>query len=191
MFNMERKKQRKGILLQVAQLGNPVLRKKAKDVGDVKDEKIQSLIDNLTATIMDVNGIGLAAPQVYQSLRIFVLASHPNPRYPNAPKMRPTAVINPRIISTSREKNKDWEGCLSIPGVRAVVSRYKSIKVEFETREGKRVKRKFADFIAMIFQHEYDHLDGIVFLDRLKSPKDIITEKEYQKIMAKQKKSQL
>lgn len=177
-----------GQLLQVAQLGHPFLRRKALLVKDIKNIEIQKLIDDLITTVMDVDGVGIAAPQVYQSLRVFILASHPNPRYPNAPKMKPTAIINPKIISFSKEKAKDWEGCLSIPGIRALVPRHRSIVVEYTTRQGKKQKKDFIDFVARIFQHEYDHLEGIVFLDRIDSTKDIITEKEYQKIIKKKSK---
>ena len=97
----------KGDLLQIAQLGHTVLRKKAKQVKNNKDYSVQKLIDDLITTAIDVDGVGIAAPQVYKSLRIFILASHPNPRYPKAPKMKPMAVINPQIISISKEKKKD------------------------------------------------------------------------------------
>ena len=170
-------------LLQIAELGHPVLRKKALPVGDVRDDNIQKLIDDLIATVMEVNGVGIAAPQVYESYQIFIIASSPNLRYPNAPKMEPTAVINPRIISYSDEVIRDWEGCLSIPGIRGLVPRYRSIKVKYTTRDGKTEEKEFTDFIARIFQHEYDHLNGIVFLDRLESVRDIITEKEYRKLI--------
>jgi peptide deformylase len=181
-------KKLKGKLLQVSQLGHPVLRATTKPVKDVKSEKVQELIDDLIATVMDVDGVGIAAPQVYEPIKLFIVASHPNPRYPNAPKMKPTAIINPKILSHSKEKAKDWEGCLSIPGIRGLIPRYKSIKVEYTTREGEIKKREFKNFVARIFQHEYDHLDGIVFLDRIDTTKEIITEKEYQKIVAKEKK---
>lgn len=172
-------------LLQVAQLGQPVLRQKAKPVANIKDKKIQQLIGDLIATVMDVNGVGIAAPQVYQSVRLFIVASHPNPRYPNAPEMTPTPMINPRLISHNKIKAKDWEGCLSIPGIRARVPRYTQIKVEYSDRKGKLVNSEFNDFIARIFQHELDHLDGIVFLDRLSDMKEVITDKEYMKLVAK------
>jgi peptide deformylase len=182
---MSNKRKKFKELLQIAVLGNPVLRKKSVVVKDLKNEETQRLIDNLIATVTDVDGVGMAAPQVYQPLRLFVIASHPSPRYPNAPKMKPTAIINPKILSKSSETKKDWEGCLSLPGIRGFVPRSKSIKVEYTTRDGKRRKREFEDFIARIFQHEYDHLDGLVFLDRLESTRDIISEKEYQKIIKK------
>ncbi len=172
-------------LLQVAHLGDPVLRKKATIVENIRDEKIQQLIDNLIATVLDVNGVGIAAPQVYISQRIFIVASHPNPRYPNAPHMKPTAIMNPKILSMSDEKIKDWEGCLSIPGIRGRVPRARTIHVSYTDRYGNIKERKFSDFIARIFQHEYDHIEGIMFLDRIESTRDFISEKEYQKIIQK------
>ncbi len=172
-------------ILQVAQLGNPVIRQKAKLVKDIGVPEIQDLIDNLIATCKDSNGVGLAAPQVYESLRIFIVWSHPNPRYPKAPNMKPIAMINPRIIKKSKTTKKDWEGCLSIPGIRALVARPTSVEIEYTDRTGKKKKQKLSnDFVARIFQHEFDHLNGIVFLDRA-DVKDIITEKEFQILMRK------
>ncbi len=173
---------KKGTLLQVAQLGNKIIREKAKEVKYVKDEKIQQLIDNMEATCLDVDGVGIAAPQVYESFNVFIVASHPNSRYPKAPKLKPYAVINPRIVTKSNTKTRDWEGCLSIPGIRGIIPRHDWITVDYTTREGNKVKKKLTGFVARIFQHEYDHLKGNVILDRAKS-KDLITEKEYQKIV--------
>ncbi len=172
-------------LLQIAQLGHSVLRKKSINISNVFDKEVQNLIDDLIATVKDVDGVGIAAPQVYESKRIFIIASKPSKRYPKAPTMRPTVVINPRIIEFSGKKVKDWEGCLSIPGIRALVPRFTIAKVEFTNRDGKKLTRTFKDFVARIFQHEYDHLEGIVILDRIVTTKDIVTEKEYQKIVAK------
>lgn len=176
-------KKTKPVLLQVAQLGHNVIRKKAHSIDDVQSEKLQSLIDNMIATCKEAEGVGIAAPQVYESLRLFIIASYPNLRYPKAPKMKPLAVINPRIIATSKNKTKDWEGCLSIPGIRGPVPRYTTITVEYTTRDGIVVKKTFKDFVARIFQHEYDHIEGNVCLDRIESIKELITEKEYQKLM--------
>ncbi len=174
-------------ILSIAQLGNPIIRFTAKEVKDIKDVKIQELIDSMIATCVDSSGVGIAAPQVYEDARIFIVASTPSDRYPKAPKMPPTAIINPKIISYSKKTKKDWEGCLSIPGIRGLVPRHTSVKVEFFDREGKKQSKTFKDFVARIVQHEYDHLDGIVFLDRTDS-KDLITEKEYQKLMKDQDK---
>lgn len=104
----------------------------------------------------DVGGMGLAAPQVYALYRIFIMASHPSPRYPNAPEMLPTAIINPKIISHSKETATEWESCLSFPGIRGVVPRFKSISVQYTTRDSKKVKAEFTDFVARIFQHVHD-----------------------------------
>jgi len=170
-----------GELLPIIQLGDPILRQKATLVENVSDERIQKLIDDLTTTVAQANGVGIAAPQVAESCRLFIVASRPNPRYPNAPEMEPTAMINPKIIAHSTEIVKGWEGCLSIPGIRGLVPRSQAIEVEYTDRNGKLQKQEFSDFVARIFQHEYDHLDGIVFLDKLESTLDIVTEQEYQK----------
>ena len=175
-------------LLQIAQLGNPVFRKNAIEITNFKSKELQELIENMIATIKDASAVGFGAPQVYESVRLIIVISYPNPRYPNAPLMKkPLAMINPKIIEHSNEKEKDWEGTPSIPGIRALVPRYTWVKVEFYTTEGKKRIRTFKDFVARIVQHEMDYLDGVVFLDRAE-PKDIITEKEYQKIMARETK---
>ncbi|MBD2495298.1 peptide deformylase [Nostoc sp. FACHB-280] len=167
-------------LLPIIQLGDPVIRQTAAWVDNIHDEKIQKLIDDLIATVSQANGVGIAAPQVAEQQRLFIVASRPNPRYPNAPTMEPTAMINPRIVSHSTEIVKGWEGCLCIPGIRGLVPRYQAIEVEYYDRDGKLQKQELTDFVARIFQHEYDHLDGIVFIDRVESTHDIITEQEYQ-----------
>lgn len=168
-------------VLQIAQLGNPILRQCALPIDNVRDQRIQKLIDDLIATAISANGVGIAAPQIAQSYRLFIMASRPSPRYPSAPTMAPTAIINPEIICHSEQVVEGWEGCLSIPGIRGFVPRYQTIEVRYTSRDGKLHHQEFTDFIARIFQHEYDHLDGIVFLDRLGSTLDIITEQEYQK----------
>ncbi len=166
--------------LEIAQLGNPILRQPAKLVENVQDERIQKLIDALIVTTTTANGVGIAAPQVSESYRLFIIASRPNPRYPNAPEMEPTAMINPQIIAHSSDIVKGWEGCLSIPGIRGLVPRYQAIEVEYTSRDGKLYRQELTDFVARIFQHEHDHLDGIVFLDRVESTQDLMTEQEYQ-----------
>lgn len=165
--------------LPIAQLGNPILRQKAQPIDNVQDQRIQNLIDALIVTATAANGVGIAAPQVSQSDRLFIVASRPNPRYPNAPLMAPTAMINPQIIAHSTEIVNGWEGCLSIPGIRGLVPRYQAIEVEYTTRNGKQNRQELTDFVARIFQHEYDHLEGIIFLDRVKSTQDLMTDQEY------------
>jgi peptide deformylase len=170
-------------LLEIAQLGNPILRHPSQPVANITDKKIQNLIDSLIETAALAKGVGIAAPQVSQSYRIFVVASRPNYRYPNAPIMEPTAMINPQIVAHSHEIVKDWEGCLSIPGLRGLISRYQSIEVEYTSQNGQQCGKVLTDFIARIFQHELDHLNGLVFLDRLESSQDLYTEQEYQRLL--------
>ena len=110
------------------------------------------------------------------------MASHPNARYPDAPQMEPTVVINPRILQISEEIEKNWEGCLCIPGIRGKVSRHCQIEVEYFDRFGDKQHRQFSNFLARIFQHEYDHLQGILFLERLDTLDDLATEKEFQRL---------
>lgn len=169
--------------LEIAQLGNPVLRNKTSIVTDI-DQSIIELIEDMKFTVNNVNGVGIAAPQVFESKRIFIIATKPNERYPNAPYLEPVAMINPEIKELSDEREIDWEGCLSIPGIRGLVPRSKNVVVGYTNRSGEKVTQKYNDFLARVIQHEFDHLEGILFLDRLESNKDLVTEFEYQKIIA-------
>lgn len=164
----------------ILQLGHPTLRKRAQQVIDLQDPQIQQLIDELIHTVQQANGVGIAAPQVDESYQIMIVASRPNPRYPHAPEMEPTALINPTIVDHSVETVLGWEGCLSVPGVRGLVPRYQSITIDYTDRTGSLQRMTLTDFVARIFQHEYDHFQGIVFLDRVESSKDLISEAEYQ-----------
>ncbi len=176
-------------LLKIAELGEEVLLKKSKPVKNVKDADIQELIDEMIATLKHDNGVGIAAPQVFQSLRIIIVYSYPNPRYPYAPKFGPEAMINPRITEKSKKKKKGWEGCLSIPGIRGLVSRHQKITVEYTTRNGEFKTMKAKDFVARIIQHEVDHLYGrLCFLFAKESIKDLATEKVWQKKIIEDKK---
>jgi len=168
--------------LTIHQLGNAALREVAQPIANVHDRDIQQLIDEMLFTLKESRGVGLAAPQVGRSLQLIIVASHPNERYPNAPQMEPTAMINPKIISYSVETEKGWEGCLSVPMIRGLVPRYREIEVEYLDRQGDRQVNRLTDFVARIFQHEYDHLEGKVFLDRVETNLDLVTEAEYHKL---------
>jgi peptide deformylase len=170
-------------VLTITQLGNPILQQKAAAIDDLLAPDCQDLIDALITTVKASQGVGIAAPQVAQSLRLFIVASHPNCRYPQAPIMPPTAMINPRILQVSEERVKGWEGCLSVPSLRGWVPRHQWIEVEYLDHFGHPVQQILTDFVARIFQHEYDHLEGLVFLDRLESSSDLYSEQEYQKII--------
>ncbi len=171
-------------ILPIAQLGHPILRKRALEVQQIQDSNIQELIDAMLHTVREAKGMGLAAPQVFESWRILILASQPNSRYPYAPQMTPTAMINPEITWTGKEVEKDWEGCLTVPGLRGLVPRATKIEVTYRSREGNSVEDRFTGFIARVFQHELDHLDGLVFLDRMESTQDLMMEQEWQKRIA-------
>ncbi len=167
------------ILRQIAQLGQPVLRAVGGTITDPRDPLVQALIDDMLVTVADANGVGIAAPQVFESLSLFIVSAHPNPRYPHAPEMEPTAMINPELLWVSDEKENGWEGCLSIPGLRGLVSRHRRIGVRYLTRSGELREEEYADFPARVFQHEFDHVQGMVFIDRVESTLDLMTEKEY------------
>jgi len=167
---------------EIMLLGNPVLRCAAEEVTNIADSNIQKLIDSLLYTVKVAGGMGLAAPQVGELKRIMVMCSRPNSRYPQAPVMDETVMLNPTIIWKSKEMIKDWEGCLSLPLIRGYVPRCESIQVEYFTRDGGLIKADFDGFLARIFQHEYDHLNGKVFIDRLDSTTDMMMESEWLKL---------
>lgn len=171
-------------ILQIAQLGHPVLRGIAKPVPAV-DDSVRELVADLFATSEAANGAGIAAPQIHVPLRVFILSIRPTPRYPDAPVMDPTAVINPEILHVSDEKEKDWEGCLSIPGIRGRVPRPREITVRFTALDESIVETEFEGFAARVFLHEHDHLEGMTWLDHVEDNRDIVTEKEYLKLVLK------
>lgn len=164
--------------LPVLTLGDPRLRGRAQPVENL-DDRLQRLIDNLMWTAEKTNGVGIAAPQVGEPLQLFIVASYPNLRYPHAPRMEPTAMINPRIIAHSDEQVAGWEGCLSVPDQRGQVERWHTVEVEYGDRRGQLHRQVFTDFVARIFQHELDHLNGTVFVDHVADPATLLTEAEY------------
>jgi peptide deformylase len=168
----------------IALLGEPVLRQVALPIDDVSSPEVQALAQTMLFTLDGSNGVGLAAPQIFESKRIMVVASKPTSRYPYAPVMPATVMINPEFVPLTNEIVKDWEGCLSIPSIRALVPRYQSIRVSYIDLTGQHLEVDFEGFIARIFQHEYDHLNGLVYLDRVISNQDIISEAMFLKLIA-------
>jgi peptide deformylase len=169
-------------ILHISEIGSPILRQKSAAIANTTDPRLEELIVDLIATADAANGVGIAAPQVASSLRLFIVASRPSPRYPHAPTMEPTAMINPEIVDRSGELVAGWEGCLSVPGTRGLVLRDRAIEVKYFTKHGELVHQELTDFVARIFQHELDHLDGILFPDRVPNPTELITEAEYLKL---------
>lgn len=168
---------------QIAQLGNSILRQTALRVEDVQLDEIRVIINNMLNILSESNGVGLAAPQIFESVCIIVIASRPSERYPLAPEMEPVVMINPEFEVLSQEIEKDWEGCLSIPEIRALVPRFVKLKITYLDCQGMMQEMIAENFIARVFQHEYDHLQGLVYLDRVENNKDIISEVEFQKLM--------
>jgi len=162
-------------ILPLTELGNPILRKKAKPIATIINPDIQDLISNMLATLKHANGVGLAAPQVGVSLRLYIVSPNPNDD--------PYIVINPTLKRLPSNQVQDWEGCLSIPGIRGLVNRSDRINVEFHDQYGVHHSKEFSGFISRVFQHEHDHIDGIVYLDRIQDTKHIVTESEYIKRM--------
>jgi peptide deformylase len=168
---------------EIAQLGAKVLRQTALKVGDVHSREIRTIIETMQTTLAASQGVGLAAPQISVLKRIIIVASRPTARYPSAPMMEPTVMINPGFQALSEEQDKGWEGCLSVPGIRALVPRYKGIMIQYTDEDGAYKEAKLGGFVARVFQHEADHLDGKVFLDRVVDSRDIISESEYFKLI--------
>jgi peptide deformylase len=166
-------------IIEIAQLGAKVLRLQAEPITDVSSTETQQLIQVMQNTLATTEGVGIAAPQISISKQIIIIASRPTLRYPKAPVMEPTVMINPSFTVLSETKEKDWEGCLSIPGIRARVPRYKMIQVKYLDQQGTVIDIMLEDFVARVFQHEFDHLQGKVYLDQLESNEDIYSESEY------------
>jgi peptide deformylase len=129
---------------------------------------MQKFIDDMIETMKEYDGVGLAADQVHESKQVAVLEVADNPRYPNKPQVPLTVLINPKITPLSNETEEDWEGCLSIPDLRGKVPRYRRIRVEARDRNGNPLDFIANDFHARVIQHEYDHLNGKVYLDRMR-----------------------
>ena len=140
---------------------------------------VLDLVEELMIIMMQEKGVGIAAPQIGQSLQVIIIASRPNLRYPQAPLMEPLPMINPKILHESQEKELGWEGCLSVPDLRGQVERAKSITVSFSDLNGVQHTETYEGFVARIIQHECDHLIGKVFLDRVRSPDSVISEEQY------------
>ena len=160
-------------ILKVARMGHPVLRTPARaiDPADIKSPRIQQLIDDMFETMTEYQGVGLAAPQIHEGLRLFVAGFAPDPavRAVEVERVPLMALINPEVTPVGAETAEDWEGCLSIPDIRGRVPRARQIVVRGLDRRGKRVEIRASNFTARVIQHETDHLNGVLFFDRMTS----------------------
>jgi peptide deformylase len=177
-------------ILKVAHMGHPVLRTRATAVpaGDIKGARIQRLIDDMFETMREYSGIGLAAPQVHESVRIFVAGLRPSegPIVELADDDMPfVALVNPQITMIGDKVDEGWEGCLSIPDIRGSVPRAHEIKVEALDRKGQRVQFTARGLPSRVVQHETDHLDGVLFLERMRSLETLSFMDEYQRYWTK------
>jgi peptide deformylase len=157
-------------ILKVARLGHPVLRKVAAPVPvkEIRSPETQRLIDDMVETMREYSGAGLAAPQVHTLRRICVIEVLENPRYPDAPGIPLTVLVNPVVTPLTDEMEDGWEGCLSVPDMRGMVPRHTAVRLDAYDREGGRISTVAKEFFARVIQHETDHLDGVVYLDRMR-----------------------
>jgi peptide deformylase len=172
-------------ILKVARMGHPVLRTKARglDRADIKRPAVQSLIDDMIETMIEYHGVGLAAPQVHESVRLFVATIDPADDERREPE--PVVIINPEITLVGSEIIEDWEGCLSVPDIRGRVPRAREIVLRAVDRHGERMELRVHSYPARVIQHETDHLDGILFFDRMRAFDSLTFLDEYSRYWAK------
>ena len=175
-------------ILKVSRMGHPILRAKAKALspGDIKHAVVQNLIDDMLDTMDEYHGVGLAAPQIHEGLRVFVGVLGASTKEDGKDvDPEPIAVINPEIIPIGDEVIEDWEGCLSIPDIRGRVPRALEIRLRGYDRDARRVDLNLRGFPARVAQHETDHLDGILFFDRMLTFESLTFLDEYSRYHSK------
>lgn len=168
-------------VLPIAQVGNPVLRQRSREVDEteLRTPEFQAFVDDLIETMRDANGAGLAAPQVSRPVRVCAIEVSDNPRYPYKPAIPLTVLINPVLTPMGEERFDNYEGCLSVPAIRGQVPRFAELRVKAFDREGRHIDRVVRGITAGTFQHEVDHLDGTLFLDRVEDPTTFCTWDEF------------
>jgi len=175
-------------ILKVARMGHPVLRTRAQPIDRpaIKSAACQRLIDDMMDTMTEYHGVGLAAPQIHESVRLFVVAFDPTQPEPgDDDPTEPFAIINPEITAVGDEMVEDWEGCLSIPDIRGRVPRLREIRLRAYDRKGERFELRMQNFQARVIQHENDHLDGVLFFDRMRSFETLAFLDEYARYWSK------
>ncbi|MEW6775538.1 MAG: peptide deformylase [Bdellovibrionota bacterium] len=170
-------------LLQIAKLGHPVLRKRAAEVPrpEIDSGEFQRLVDDMIETMRDADGAGLAAPQVFVSKRLVIVEVRKNPRYPDAPDIPLTVLVNPVLEPLPGDLEEGWEGCLSVDDLRGRVVRHTKLRVTSLDREGKSQNFEAEGFFARALQHECDHLDGVLFVDRVRDTRSLTHLREWRR----------
>ena len=168
---------------KIATIGHPVLREVARKLTreELASPKVQAFIDDLVETMHDANGAGLAANQVFEPIRICAIEVRNNPRYPYKPNFPLTILVNPEVTPTTEDTFLNNEGCLSVPNLRGEVRRFTGVHVRAWDREGKDVELDVKGLTAGTFQHELDHLDGKVFLDRVEDTRSLATWADFER----------
>lgn len=156
---------------EILRMGNPILLKVSEKVKKFDTPEIHELIKDMIETMKDAQGAGLAAPQVGESIQLVIFGVDKNERYPDAEEVPFTVLINPVITPLTQEKEDDWEGCLSVPWMRGVVPRYKTINYKGFDQYGNEINRNAEGFHARVVQHECDHLFGILYPSRIENMK--------------------
>lgn len=152
---------------EVLRMGHPVLRERAKPVENLGSPELRELVADMKETMAAKSGAGLAAPQIGVSQRVVIFGVESNPRYPDAEPVPFTVLVNPKLVMLTRDVDEDWEGCLSVPGMRGVVPRYTRLRYSGFDEEGNPIEREAEGFHARVVQHECDHLDGILYPQRM------------------------
>ncbi|OSZ67990.1 peptide deformylase [Hydrogenophaga sp. IBVHS2] len=153
----------------ILKMGDPRLLRHARPVERFDTPELHALVQDLLDTMADANGAGLAAPQIGVDLQVVIFGSdQPNPRYPDAPPVPRTVLVNPVITPLSDQEEEGWEGCLSVPGMRGVVPRWRRIRYTGSDAQGRRIDRVAEGFHARVVQHECDHLWGTLYPMRIR-----------------------
>lgn len=153
-------------------MGDPRLLQRAEPVTNFNSAELEALLSDMRDTMKAMNGVGLAAPQIGIGLRVVIFEVNKNPRYPDAESVPQTVLINPILTPLSDEMAEDWEGCLSVPGLRGLVPRYTRLRYQGRGEKGDPIDRTVSGFHARVVQHECDHLDGILYPMRIRDMAD-------------------
>ena len=171
-------------ILKVARMGHPILRERARRVepAEIKSPAFQKLVDDMIETMREYDGIGLAAPQVHEGVRLAIIGIEDG----DGPerRIRVLPVVNPELSPVGRDTADDWEGCLSLPHLRGRVNRPHRVQLRALDRRGNKIELDLEGYVARVAQHEIDHLDGVLFIDRMKSFETLTFMEEFSKFWA-------